>query len=200
MTRSGFEPSFLRVNLCCEVRLGLAAWGGGLGIMFRVCSRNSVRLVEFGSGVIQVEGLQYVRRLVVRSWFLKSNCFFMVWVRRFADFRMRWCVEAGVLGQSWDLRQVLWYQWGLVGGKRDCLWLYFWSLFGVLGGSGAWCFWSFSLGVFAGRVSWMKVWSMAAWVVLSLPTSRNRLYGFCWCMPRKEGRDTWWRSRCILSA
>ena len=68
--------------------------------MFRVCSRNSVRLVEFGSGVIQVEGLQYVRRLVVRSWFLKSNCFFMVWVRRFADFRMRWCVEAGVLGQS----------------------------------------------------------------------------------------------------
>ena len=68
--------------------------------MFRVCSRNSVRLVEFGSGVIQVEGLQHVRRLVVRSWFLKSNCFFMVWVRRFADFRMRWCVEAGVLGQS----------------------------------------------------------------------------------------------------
>ena len=94
MTRCGFEPSFLRVNLCCKVRLGVAARGGGLGIRFWICSRNSVRLVEMGSGYVQVEGLQYVGRLVVRSWFLKWNCFFMVWVRRFADFRTRWCVEA----------------------------------------------------------------------------------------------------------
>ena len=83
------------MNLCCEVGLDLAARRGGLGIRFWVCSRNSVRLVEFGLGGVQVEGLQYVRRLVVRSWFLKWNCFFMVWVRWFADFRMRWCVEAG---------------------------------------------------------------------------------------------------------
>ena len=78
--------------------MGLAARGGGLGIKFWVCSRNSDRLVEFGSGGVQVEGLQYVGRLVVRSWFLKWNCFFMVWVRRFADFRTRWCVEAGGVG------------------------------------------------------------------------------------------------------
>ena len=69
-----------------------------MGIKFWVCSRNSDRLVEFGSGGVQVEGLQYVGRLVVRSWFLKWNCFFMVWVRRFADFRTRWCVEAGGVG------------------------------------------------------------------------------------------------------
>ena len=69
-----------------------------MGIRFWVCSRNSDRLVEFGSGGVQVEGLQYVGRLVVRSWFLKWNCFFMVCVRRFADFRTRWCVEAGGVG------------------------------------------------------------------------------------------------------
>ena len=78
--------------------MGLAPRGGGLGIRFWVCSRNSVRLVEFGSGGVQVEGLQYVGRLVVRGWFLKWNCFFMVWVRRFDDFRTRWCVEAGGIG------------------------------------------------------------------------------------------------------
>ena len=60
ITRSGLEPSFLRVDLCCEVRLGLAIRGGELGRGFWVCSRNNVRLVEFGSGGIQVEGLQYV--------------------------------------------------------------------------------------------------------------------------------------------
>ena len=67
MTRSGFEPNFLRVNLCCEVRLGLVARGGELGIRFWVCLRNSVRLVEFGSGVVQVEGLEYAGHLVVKS-------------------------------------------------------------------------------------------------------------------------------------
>ena len=54
---------------------------GGLGIRFWVCSRNSVRLVELGSGSVQVEGLQYVGHLVARGWFLKWNCFFIVWVR-----------------------------------------------------------------------------------------------------------------------
>ena len=29
INRSGFEP-----NLCCEVRLGLVAYGGGVGIIF----------------------------------------------------------------------------------------------------------------------------------------------------------------------
>ena len=58
--------------------------------MFWVCSRNSVKVEESGSGSAQVEGLQYVVHLVVRSWFPKWNCFFMVWVRQFADFRTRW--------------------------------------------------------------------------------------------------------------
>ena len=89
MTKFAFEPNFFRVDLCCEVRLGLAVCGGGLGIRFWVCSMNSVRLVEFGSGGVQVEGLQYVGRLVVRGWFLKWNCFFIVWVRRLTDCRTR---------------------------------------------------------------------------------------------------------------
>ena len=98
ITRSGLEPSFLRVDLCCEVRLGLAIRGGGLGREFWVCSRNNVRLVEFGSRGVQVEGLQYVGRLVIRGWFLKWNCFFMVWVRRLGDFKTRWCLEVGDVG------------------------------------------------------------------------------------------------------
>ena len=57
MTRSGLEPRFLRVDLCSEVRLGLATCWGRLGRWFWVCSRNSVRLAESGSGGIQVEGL-----------------------------------------------------------------------------------------------------------------------------------------------
>ena len=48
------------MDLFCEVRLDLVARGGGLGIRFWVCSRNTVKLVEFGSGNVQVEGLQYV--------------------------------------------------------------------------------------------------------------------------------------------
>ena len=67
ITRSGLEPNFLRIGLCCEVKLGLATCGGGMGEKVWVCSRNSIRLVEFGSGGIQVEGLQYVERLVVRG-------------------------------------------------------------------------------------------------------------------------------------
>ena len=98
MSRSRFETNFLRVDLCCEVRSGLVAHGGGLWIRFWVCSSNSVSLVEFGSGAVQVTGLQYVRRLVVRGWFLKWNCFFIVCVRRLADFRTRWRVEAGSVG------------------------------------------------------------------------------------------------------
>ena len=78
MTRPRFEPNFLRMNLCCEIRLGLLALERGLGIRFWVCLRNSVRLVEFGSGGVQVEGFQYMGRLVVRGWFLKWNCFFIV--------------------------------------------------------------------------------------------------------------------------
>ena len=50
------------------------------------------------SGGAQVEDLQYVGRLLVREWFLKWNCFFMVWVRRFANFRTRWGVEPGGVG------------------------------------------------------------------------------------------------------
>ena len=57
MTRSVLEPNFLRADLCCEVRLGLVTCGRGLGGRFWVCLRNSVSLVEFGSGDIQGEGL-----------------------------------------------------------------------------------------------------------------------------------------------
>ena len=59
------------MDLCCELRLGLVARGGGLEIRFWLCSRNIVRLVKFGLGGVQVEGLYYVGRLVVRGWFLK---------------------------------------------------------------------------------------------------------------------------------
>ena len=45
MARSGFEPNFFRVDLCCEVRLGLVTCKRGLGIRFWVCTRNRVRLV-----------------------------------------------------------------------------------------------------------------------------------------------------------
>ena len=45
---------------------------------------------------VQVEGLQYLGRLVVRCWFLKWNCFFIVSVTRLANFRTRWYVEASV--------------------------------------------------------------------------------------------------------
>ena len=68
MARSGLEPSFLRVD------------------------------VEFGSGTIQVNGLQYARHLIVRGWFLKWNCFLIVWVRRVTNFCMRWSVEAEGVG------------------------------------------------------------------------------------------------------
>ena len=95
---SGFELNFFRVDLCCEGRLGLATCGGGLEIRFWVCLMNSVRLVELGPGSVQVEGLQYLGCLVVRGWFLKWNCFFIVWVRQLADFRTRWCVDAGGVG------------------------------------------------------------------------------------------------------
>ena len=50
--------------------------------------------MEFGSGGVQVEGLQYIERLMVRGWFLKWNCFFIVWVRRLFEYRTRSCVEA----------------------------------------------------------------------------------------------------------
>ena len=54
--------------------------------------------MEFGSRGIQVEGLRYVGRLVIRGWFLKWNCFFIVLMRQLVDFRTRWCVEAWGVG------------------------------------------------------------------------------------------------------
>ena len=80
--------------------MGLSPHGGGLGTRFWVCSRNSVKSVEFGSGGVQVEGFQYVGRLVVRGWFLKWNCFFMIWVTRFDDFKTRWCVKVRGVGTN----------------------------------------------------------------------------------------------------
>ena len=69
MAKSGLEPSFLRVG------------------------------VEFGSGAIQVKGLQYVGHLIVRGWFLKWNCFLIVWVRQVTNVCMRWSVEAEGVGK-----------------------------------------------------------------------------------------------------
>ena len=71
---------------------------GRLRIRLWVRSRNSVRLVELGSRGIQVEGLRYVGRLMIRGWFLKWSCFFIVWMRRLVDFRTRWCVETWGVG------------------------------------------------------------------------------------------------------
>ena len=50
ITGSGLESSYLRVDLRCEVRLGLLTRGGGLGRSFQVYLRNYVRFVEFGVG------------------------------------------------------------------------------------------------------------------------------------------------------
>ena len=86
ITKSGLKPSFLSVNLYCEVRLGLLVCCGWLGRGPRICSTKSDRLMEFDSGGTQVEGLQYLGRSIVREWFLKCNCFFIVWVRREAVF------------------------------------------------------------------------------------------------------------------
>lgn len=67
MTRSGLQPNFLTVELCWEMRLSLVTCGETLGRGFLVCSKSRVRLVEFGFGGIQLEGLQCVERLEVRS-------------------------------------------------------------------------------------------------------------------------------------
>ena len=40
ITRSGLEPDFLRVDLYCEVRLGLVTCGGGMGRRFWVSLRK----------------------------------------------------------------------------------------------------------------------------------------------------------------
>ena len=45
-----------------------------------------------------MEGLQCVGRLVIRGWFLKWNCLFMVLVKRLADLKTRWCGEVGGVG------------------------------------------------------------------------------------------------------
>ena len=50
ITGSGLESSYLRVDICCEVRLGLLTRGGGLGRSFWVYLRSYVRFVEFGVG------------------------------------------------------------------------------------------------------------------------------------------------------
>ena len=86
ITKLTLEPSFRRVDLCCKVRLGLLVCLEWLGRGPCICSRKSDRLAEFGTGRTQVYGLQYVGRFIVRGWFLKWNCFFIVWMRRVADF------------------------------------------------------------------------------------------------------------------
>ena len=34
----------------------------------------------------------------VETWFLKWNCFFIVWVRRLVDFKTTWCLKARGVG------------------------------------------------------------------------------------------------------
>lgn len=72
--------------------------------MVLIYSKNSVRLAKFISGGIQIEGLQYVGCLIISGWFLKWNCFFMVWMRWVADFRTRYCMEPGGVGTNFKAR------------------------------------------------------------------------------------------------
>ena len=51
------ESNILRVDFPCEVRLCIKAYWRRLGREFWMCSWNSIRFVEFGSGRIQVEDL-----------------------------------------------------------------------------------------------------------------------------------------------
>ena len=81
------------------------------------------------------------------------------------------------LEQSWVLRRVLQFQLVIVGGKRDFLWLYFWSSLAALEWSGIWYFLIFSWCVFPGRVSWIRVGNMDAWV---FETEMRRLLGIYW--------------------
>ena len=53
-------------------------WGEGVG------SIRGIVLGWWSSVGIQLEGLQHVWSLVVRGWFLKWNCFFLIWVRLLA--------------------------------------------------------------------------------------------------------------------
>ena len=77
----------------------------------------------------------------------------------------------------------------------------FLSLFVTLQGSESWHFWSFSWCVFAGRVCWMRAWSVVTWFMLPLLSSWIHLYRLFWWMPRKKGVEEvlgW--SRCWVSA
>ena len=51
------ESNILRIDFSCEMRLYIKAYWKRLGREFWMCSWNSIRFVEFGSGGIQVEGL-----------------------------------------------------------------------------------------------------------------------------------------------
>ena len=87
----------------CKVRLSKSWAGLGAGLndhheILDLSGNGERRGVEFGSGRIQVEGLQYVGSLVVGGWFLKWSCFFLVWMRQLADFWTRGFVEAGNVG------------------------------------------------------------------------------------------------------
>ena len=99
ITKSALEPRFGRVDLCCEVSFGFVLSREWLEREPWICSRKNDKLAEFGSGGTQVEGLQYVGRLIVRRWSLKWNCFFIVQVSWVADIWMMWFVGAEGIGK-----------------------------------------------------------------------------------------------------
>ena len=179
--------------------MGLLPCSGRLGRGFLVCLRNSVRLVEFDSGWIQVEGLQYVGHLVVRGWFLKYNCFFIVWMRWVANFGWGngWRLE--LLGQSWDQRQVLQFQLVIVGGKRFLMVLFLklvcssWRIQHLI-----------NLKIFVVHVSETsflhECLSMVTWVGLPLLSTWSHLYRLYWCVPRKKWGEILGSNRCWVPA
>ena len=148
---------------------------------------------------IHAEGFQYVGCLVVRGWFLKWNCFFMVLVRQLADFSTRWCVEVGGVGTKlkpkvstsvsmgdswWEERFLMalflklsWSSW-----RVQCFLFLKFLIVRISGKS------FLNEGFKYGRLG-------CAFITKFLEPSLQFLLMYA----SKKGEDIWWRSRCLVS-